>query len=405
MVEAMADEPKRLCEEIVRISEGGNSVTFGQLFQDERVEQTFEALNGTLKAARKQKLLDFEGELLMQGKHDDVVISVVAAATGDAASAQEAAPEPAPAVELEPASDPGPPAGLEDAAETQTPPAPVLAVEAPVSAAAPTPVESPAEALPATKERSDSKLSAGKSASWAVDTSYIDHRTGDPNNMKVREGTDGVYAPKTVLGSDMATPMQKDEDGKWKKVDTGYVDYRTKDPNNLQARRDSAPVLDGQVVAPVQSVKTEDGKWASVDTSYINHRTAECDRLEGAKSRTSFAGKPSLDMGSTVKKEGDGKWKVDMSYINYRTDTTENRAKNEVEASDNPIYASPAQKKYTYEELKQPTGVRPSDVDPATKEQYLSEDDFKAVFGVTVAEFGKLPKWKQQNMKKAKELF
>ena len=48
-----ADEAQRICEEIRRIS-GGESITFGELVRDERVEQTFEALMGTLKAARKR---------------------------------------------------------------------------------------------------------------------------------------------------------------------------------------------------------------------------------------------------------------------------------------------------------------------------------------------------------------
>ena len=47
-----ADEAQRICEEIRRIS-GGDHVTFGELVKDEVVEQTFEALMGTLKAARK----------------------------------------------------------------------------------------------------------------------------------------------------------------------------------------------------------------------------------------------------------------------------------------------------------------------------------------------------------------
>jgi len=42
-------------------------------------------------------------------------------------------------------------------------------------------------------------------------------------------------------------------------------------------------------------------------------------------------------------------------------------------------------------------------VDPARKECYL--EDFSAVFGMTLEEFHKLPKWKQQNQKKAKDVF
>ncbi|XP_008395555.1 costars family protein ABRACL [Poecilia reticulata] len=48
------------------------SVKFGVLFSDDRCANIFEALVGTLKAAKKQKIIDFQGELLLQGVHDDV---------------------------------------------------------------------------------------------------------------------------------------------------------------------------------------------------------------------------------------------------------------------------------------------------------------------------------------------
>lgn len=49
-------------------------VKFGTLFRDEGIANAFEALNGTLRAAKKRKLLDFAGEMLLQGAHDDVDI-------------------------------------------------------------------------------------------------------------------------------------------------------------------------------------------------------------------------------------------------------------------------------------------------------------------------------------------
>lgn len=44
-------------------------------------------------------------------------------------------------------------------------------------------------------------------------------------------------------------------------------------------------------------------------------------------------------------------------------------------------------------------------VDPSCREQYLSDADFKTVFGMGKAEFAQEPKWKQMAAKKAKELF
>ena len=50
------------------------AVAYGVLFKDDAVQQTFEALLGTLKAAKKRKVITFEGELLLQGVHDKVDI-------------------------------------------------------------------------------------------------------------------------------------------------------------------------------------------------------------------------------------------------------------------------------------------------------------------------------------------
>ena len=47
---------------------------FGVLFNDEQCANLFEALLGTLRAAKKRKIVKFEGELLLQGVHDNVEI-------------------------------------------------------------------------------------------------------------------------------------------------------------------------------------------------------------------------------------------------------------------------------------------------------------------------------------------
>lgn len=49
-------------------------VTFGVLFHDDRCANIFEALVGTLRAAKKRKVVAYEGELLLQGVHDNVEI-------------------------------------------------------------------------------------------------------------------------------------------------------------------------------------------------------------------------------------------------------------------------------------------------------------------------------------------
>lgn len=53
------------------------SVKFGVLFNDDKCANLFEALMGTLKAAKKRNLIDFQGEILFQGVHDDVDVKIL----------------------------------------------------------------------------------------------------------------------------------------------------------------------------------------------------------------------------------------------------------------------------------------------------------------------------------------
>ncbi len=46
-----------------------------QLFNDDKVANIFEALVGTLRAAKKKKIISYDGELLLQGVHNQVSIS------------------------------------------------------------------------------------------------------------------------------------------------------------------------------------------------------------------------------------------------------------------------------------------------------------------------------------------
>ena len=44
-------------------------------------------------------------------------------------------------------------------------------------------------------------------------------------------------------------------------------------------------------------------------------------------------------------------------------------------------------------------------MNPAIKEQYLSSDEFVAVFGMEKRVFNQLPNWRRQNMKKQAGLY
>ncbi|XP_042328327.1 villin-1 isoform X2 [Sceloporus undulatus] len=61
---------------------------------------------------------------------------------------------------------------------------------------------------------------------------------------------------------------------------------------------------------------------------------------------------------------------------------------------------------YPLEKLvNMPAEELPKDVNPTRKEDYLSEEDFLAVFGMSRHEFATLAAWKQQSLKKEKGLF
>jgi hypothetical protein len=442
------DEPTRLCQEIARISGGSNTIAYGDLIVDEIVEQTFEAVFGTLKSARKRGLVAFEGELLLQGKHDAVPISLTEsgiAAAGSSAPVDDAPEDDVPVVEPTPVSE-----------DTSKEPEPVE----------PEPVEpepTPAEAEPtatAVQPSSERVVSKDGSKAWAVDTSYIDHRTADPNRLEGRRNTenntDGIAVP-TVGNTHASSAAKRMDSGKWA-VDTSYIDHRTKDPNRLEGRRNTENNTDGIAVPSIGNndsaavKKTEAGKWA-VDTSYIDHRTRDPNRLEGRRNsdnntdgiatpsignsaassaakrmdsgkwsvdtsyinhrtkvvdnldgRKSVAGAGAVDTASATVRKNSGKWQVDTGYIGYRTSDTNNLDR-KLEKAGEITYADPSETKYTHAELSAPAEERPSDVDPSMKEAYLSDEDFLRLFEMNILDFARLPKWKQQALKKAQKLY
>lgn len=78
-------------------------VLFGELFEDEIVEQYYEALVGTLKSAKKRGFVTFKGQILLKGMHDQVVISIVdsAKAKSKASSAAARPPDQQPLVTMD----------------------------------------------------------------------------------------------------------------------------------------------------------------------------------------------------------------------------------------------------------------------------------------------------------------
>ena len=71
-------EVQLLIQEIKRLGspngDGQMVVKFGVLFADDKCANLFEALVGTLRAAKRKKFIKYDGELLLQGVHDNVDI-------------------------------------------------------------------------------------------------------------------------------------------------------------------------------------------------------------------------------------------------------------------------------------------------------------------------------------------
>mmetsp|Transcript_136813 Transcript_136813/g.249391 ORF Transcript_136813/g.249391 Transcript_136813/m.249391 type:complete len:873 (-) Transcript_136813:142-2760(-) len=109
------------------------------------------------------------------------------------------------------------------------------------------------------------------------------------------------------------------------------------------------------------------------------------------------------------------KKKASVGYLDFRSSDPDvirkaHAAQAAAEAADAPAdaaslgYADPAEKSYDISAI-QGSGNRPPDVDPAHKEMYLSEEQFKEVFGVTKDAFKKLAAWKQKSEKQKHQLF
>lgn len=74
-------EIKHLIAAIQRLgtenSKQQHEVTFGVLFNDDECANLFEAIVGTLKAAKRKKIVAYDAELLLQGVHDNVKITLL----------------------------------------------------------------------------------------------------------------------------------------------------------------------------------------------------------------------------------------------------------------------------------------------------------------------------------------
>mmetsp|Transcript_78739 Transcript_78739/g.155951 ORF Transcript_78739/g.155951 Transcript_78739/m.155951 type:complete len:422 (+) Transcript_78739:53-1318(+) len=404
-----------LVQEIGRISEGHGTVPFGVLARDEVVSSAFETLLGTLKAARKRGILDFKGDLLLMGLHDDVLVELCSDTKGavqtDRVAALEETPEAAPAAAaaaeaaaaVEEPSNRGP--------ETPMPPcAPSTLADIKTcmqmmdlhSAESPLDVQQQQQQHQQLQQQTEQKLEQDREGG-------ADHNPCQlrPQQMKSMESDTPTTAPPHSPTKPDATPgcSRLPAPGSQTARDDGVhaALEAIGPPYTARADLNSAH----EVTKTVNENKTEDmsPKCATETTPAPTPTPAF-----GARCKTALMkslSKPLLQPQRVAK----GKWKVDTSYIGYRSRDPNNLRRGgntevaETDMGDQGEYANSMTRKYPYGLLRGGTTSRPADVDPACKEQYLSDLEFLAVFGMDPISFAKLPRWKQQNMKRAKGLF
>ena len=79
-VTELVEDIKRIASLSGRIDGDDFIITYGTLFDDELVQQKYEALFGTMKAARRKELIDFKGQILLKGAHDQTAIRLIGGA-------------------------------------------------------------------------------------------------------------------------------------------------------------------------------------------------------------------------------------------------------------------------------------------------------------------------------------
>jgi len=76
--ERLNNEIEQLKKDIWRVGEPDKpSVEFGKLFDDDDVQQHYEGLAATLKAAKKRGVVTYKSPMLLKGAHDKVVVNLV----------------------------------------------------------------------------------------------------------------------------------------------------------------------------------------------------------------------------------------------------------------------------------------------------------------------------------------
>ncbi|KAL7546733.1 hypothetical protein ACHAWF_010063 [Thalassiosira exigua] len=76
--ERLNNELEQLVKDIWRVGDPAKpQVPFGELFDDDDVQQHYEGLAATLKAAKKRGIVTYKSPILLKGAHDKVMVNLV----------------------------------------------------------------------------------------------------------------------------------------------------------------------------------------------------------------------------------------------------------------------------------------------------------------------------------------
>lgn len=76
--ERLSNELAQLVKDVWRVGDPAKpEVLFGVLFDDDDVQQHYEGLAATLKAAKKRGIVTYKSPLLLKGAHDKVMVNLV----------------------------------------------------------------------------------------------------------------------------------------------------------------------------------------------------------------------------------------------------------------------------------------------------------------------------------------
>lgn len=223
-----------------------------------------------------------------------------------------------------------------------------------------------------------------------------------PKKEEVTEPQKEEEKPEVVPQKNEEAPQEKKEEIPQEKEKPVEVVEKEKTDEAVQEQKEEIPVLKQEVSENIQAKneeppkKEEEEVKIEVQAKPLN-KPLILDESKPMKT-THFGSTLGIPVQNMEKKRGS----VVVNASNYEVFVPEFEEK-KVETLQEGFKSLNIENVYPYETLtKQPY---PSGVDPAKRETYLGEEDFRKVFAMSKDEFTKLSAWKKNELKKKAKLF